>query len=252
MLGAAVILLSAFIRIESRSPHPLLPLRVITDRTRGGAYMAIGIAGVAMFAVFIFLTYYLQRTKGFSPIQTGLAFLPMPAMIVATSTTVNIKLLPKNGPRPHIIFGMVVGAVAMLWLAQIDASSSYMAHIFPGLVVMGLAMGNVFAPAFATATYGVEPRDLGVASAMVNTMQQVGGSIGTALLSSIFASSMSGYMDGKVPSPGLQTVAAVHGYTTAFYVSAAVFALGAILVGTTMRPVRVKEPAVEAAHAVAA
>ena len=106
-------------------------------------------------------------------------------------------------------------------------------------------MGNIFAPALASATYGVDPRDTGVASAMVNTMQQVGGSIGTALLSSIFASSVASYAEGKPPTPQLATDAAVHGYTVAFWVAAGVFAAGALIVGTTMRSIKVEEPAGE-------
>ena len=197
MLAAAVVLLSAFVVIESRVAHPLLPLRVIADRVRGGAYLAIGIAGIAMFAVFLFLTYYLQQTLGFSPIESGLAFLPMTAAIIVTATSVNIRFLSRVGPRPLLILGMVLGSAAMVLLAQLETDSSYVGHVLPALIVMGVGMGNIFAPAFATATYGVDPRDSGVASAMVNTMQQVGGSIGTALLSSIFASAVSSYVDGR-------------------------------------------------------
>jgi EmrB/QacA subfamily drug resistance transporter len=251
-LAAAVVLLSAFVWIEQRVEHPLLPLRVVADRTRGGSYLAIGIAGIAMFAAFLFLTYFLQQTLGFSPIQSGLAFLPMTAAIVATSTTVNIKLLAKVGPRPLMVLGMTLGAVAMAYLAQLDVNSSYAGHVLPALLVLGVGMGNIFAPAFSSATYGVDRRDSGVASAMVNTMQQVGGSIGTALLSSIFASAVTGYLDGKGrPSPQLLQEASVHGYTVAFWVAAGVFAFGAVVVGTMMRSIRqpqaAHEPAV-AAH----
>jgi EmrB/QacA subfamily drug resistance transporter len=242
MLAAAVILLSAFAFVETRVAHPLLPMRVVADRTRGGSYLAIGIAGIAMFGVFLFLTYFLQQTKGFSPIETGLAFLPMPITIIATSTTVNIKLLGKVGPRPLMTLGMTLGAVGMVYLAQLEPGSSYAGHVLPALIVTGLGMGNIFAPAFATATYGVAPHDTGVASAMVNTMQQVGGSIGTALLSSIFASSAASYATSHRPGPGLQAAAAVHGYTVAFWVSAAVFVIGAVVVATTMRSIRVGQP----------
>jgi Major Facilitator Superfamily len=241
MLSAAVILLTAFAFIESRVPHPLLPLRVIADRTRGGSYLVIGIAGIAMFAVFLFLTYYLQATKGFTPIQTGLAFLPMPATIVLTATSVNIRFLAKVGPKPLLMLGTSLGAVAMVWFAQITPSSSYVGHILPGLIVMGVAMGNIFAPAIASATYGVDPTDTGVASAMVNTMQQVGGSIGTALLSSIFASSAASYAASHAPSAQLAGEAAVHGYTVAFWVAAGVFAFGTVVVSLVMESVRVRE-----------
>jgi EmrB/QacA subfamily drug resistance transporter len=249
MLVAAVVLLTAFALIESRVAHPLLPLRVLADRVRGGSYLAIGISGIAMFAVFLFLTYYLQQTKGLTPIQTGLAFLPMTGAIILTATSVNIRLLTRVGPRPLLVLGMTLGAAAMVWFAQLTPTSSYAGHVLPALLVMGVGMGNIFAPAIASATYGVDPRDSGVASAMVNTMQQVGGSIGTALLSSIFASAAESFAAGKPQSPELLGTAAVHGYTVAFWVAAGVFAFGAIVVGTLMRSIRVAEPAGEPALA---
>jgi MFS family permease len=245
MLVAAVVLLTAFVFIESRVAHPLLPLRVVTDRTRAGSYLAIGISGIAVFAVFLFLTYFLQGTKGFTPIQGGLAFLPMTAVIVVTAALVNTRFLAKVGPRPLLVLGMSVGAVAMAWFAQLEPDSSYVGHVLPGLLVLGFGMGNIFAPAIASATYGVDPRDTGVASAMVNTMQQVGGSVGTALLSSIFASAAASFAEGKTPTPQLAGEAAVHGYTVAFWVAAGVFAVGAVIVGVTMRSIKVAQPAGE-------
>jgi EmrB/QacA subfamily drug resistance transporter len=249
MLAAAVGLLSLFVVIESRVAHPLLPLRVIADRVRGGSYLAIGISGIALFACFLFLTFYMQRTKGFTPIQTGLGFLPMTGAIMITATSVNIRFLAKIGPRPLLVLGMSLGAVAMVWLAQLTPTSSYAGHVLPALLVMGVGMGNIFAPAIASATFGVDPRDSGVASAMVNTMQQVGGSIGTALLSSIFASAVTAYARGKAPSPQLFGLAAVHGYRVAFWVAAGVFAFGAIVIGALMRDVKVAQQSGEPALA---
>jgi EmrB/QacA subfamily drug resistance transporter len=250
MLAAAVVLLSAFVVIESRVAHPLLPLRVVTDRTRAGSYLTIGISGIALFAVFLFLTYFLQRSKGFTPIQTGLGFLPMTAVIIVTAALVNTKFLAKVGPRPLLVLGMSLGALAMVWFAQLEPDSSYAGHVLPGLLVLGLGMGNIFAPAIASATYGVGPSDSGVASAMVNTMQQVGGSIGTALLSSIFASAAASFAEGKPPTPQLAGQAAVHGYTVAFWIAAGIFAAGALIVGVTMKSIRITEHAGEpvAAH----
>ena len=250
MLAASVVLLALFVAIESRAAHPLLPLRVLADRTRGGSYLAIGLSGIAMFAVFLFLTYYLQRTKGFSPIETGLAFLPLTAAIIATATSVNVVFLQRIGPRPLVTAGMLLGASAMVWLAQLTPSSSYAGHVLLALLVLGVGMGNIFAPAIASATYGVAPHDSGVASAMVSTMQQVGGSIGTALLSSIFASAVTAYTANTRPTPQLLSEATVHGYTVAFWVAAGIFALGALVVGGIMRsihvaPTQVSEPSVE-------
>jgi MFS family permease len=164
----------------------------------------------------------------------------MTAAIMITATSVNIKFLAKVGPRPLLVLGMVLGTAAMAWFAQLETDSSYVVGVLPGLVVLGVGMGNIFAPAISSATYGVAPSDTGVASAMVNTMQQVGGSIGTALLSSIFASAVTSFAEGKAPSPQVAADAAMHGYTVAFWVAAGVFAFGAVVVGTLMRSIKVE------------
>lgn len=165
-----------------------------------------------------------------------------------TSTSVNVVFLRRIGPRPLLTLGMLLGAVAMVWLAQLTPTSSYPGLVLPALLVLGVGLGNIFAPAIASATYGVAPQDTGVASAMVNTMQQVGGSIGTSLLSSIFASAVTAYTGNKPPTPQLETAATVHGYTVAFWVAAGIFAVGAVVVGGIMRSVRVvREELVEAA-----
>ena len=234
-LGLGAGLLVLFVWLERRVAHPLLPLRVVLDRDRGGAYLAIGISGAGMFGVFLFLTYYLQQTLGFSPIQTGLAFLPMSAAIMVTATTATTVLVPRVGPRPLVTIGMALAAVAMAILAQLDVDSSYAAHVLPALLVMGVGLGLIFAPAMSTATLGVDPSDAGVASAMVNTSQQVGGSIGTAVLSTIFTSAVTSYATSHAPGPGLTEQAAMHGYTTAFWCSAAVFVVGAVACGLVFR-----------------
>jgi MFS family permease len=210
---------------------------------RGGSFLALGISGIALFAVFLFLTYYLQQTKGFSPIEAGLAYLPMTAAIIASATLATNNLLPKVGPRPLLVIGMTLGALAMVWFAQLETTSSYAGHVLPGLIVLGIGMGNIFAPGISSATYGVAPTDAGVASAMVNTMQQVGGSIGTALLSSIFASAVKSFAQGKPPSPQVAADAAMHGYTVAFWVAAGVFAFGAVVVGSLMRSIKLQSDA---------
>ena len=126
--------------------HPLLPLRVVPTARAAASYLAIGISGIALFAVFLFLTYFLQQTKGFSPIETGLAFLPMTVAIMITATSVNIRFLNRVGPRPLLILGMVLGAVAMVWLAQLSPTSSYVGDVLPALIIMGVGLGNIFAP----------------------------------------------------------------------------------------------------------
>ncbi len=236
MLAASVVLLSAFMVLQARGKNPLLPLRVILDRDRGGSYLAMGVTGAGMFGVFLFLTYYLQRTLGFSPIETGLAFLPMMAAIVATATLVSTLVLPRTGPRPLIPTGMTLAAVAMVLLTHVGVSTAYATHVLPALLVMGVGMGLVFAPAMATATGQVAPHDAGVASALVNTMQQIGGSVGTALLSTFAATAASSYVTTHGgPSRQVLASAAVHGYTTAFWWAAGVFAIGAVATSLLLR-----------------
>jgi EmrB/QacA subfamily drug resistance transporter len=231
--GAGLLVL--FVWLEAHVEHPLLPLRVVLDRDRGGSYLAIGITGAGMFGVFLFLTYYLQQTLGFSPIQTGLGFLPMSALIIVTATTATTKLVPRFGPRPLVTTGMVLAATAMALFAQLAIDSTYVGHVLPALLVMGVGMGLIFAPAMSTATLGVEPSDAGVASAMVNTSQQVGGSVGTAVLSTIFTSAVTGFATSHPRTPLLPQQAAMHGYTTAFWCSSAVFVVGAIVCAIVFR-----------------
>lgn len=248
MLVASAVLLSGFVLIQRRSRHPLLPLRVVLDRDRGGSFIAIGLSGAGVFGVFLFLTYYLQQTLGFSPIQTGLAFLPMTFSIVVSATTASTKLLPRIGPRPLIGGGMLIAAAGMLALTGVGVQTAYVSHVLPGLMVIGAGVGLVFSSALATATFGVRPSDAGVASAMVSTMQQIGGSIGTALLSTLAASAVTGDLAGVVgrPDPSLMAQAEVHGYTTAFWWAAGIYAVGAIVCAALLTP-RSRLAAVEAA-----
>jgi EmrB/QacA subfamily drug resistance transporter len=235
MLAGGVALLAGFVAWQRRAAQPLLPLRVVLDRNRGGSYLAIGIAGMGMFGVFLFLTYYLQRNLGFSPVKSGLAFLPLSAVIIATATTATTKLLPRFGARPLMTSGMVLASLGMVVLAQLGPHSSYAAHILPALILQALGMGLVFAPAMSGATLGVAPSDAGVASAMVNTSQQVGGSIGTAVLSTLANTAAASFVVGQRPTASVLADAAVHGYTTAFWWAAGIFAVGAAVTGLVVR-----------------
>ena len=228
-LVAGVILLAAFTFAESRVSHPLLPLRVILDRARGGSYISVGLTGIAVFGVFLFLTYYLQQIKGYSPVISGLAFLPMIACILLASNTSSIVLLPRVGPRNLIVTGMVLGGLSMGYLTTLTVTSSYATHVVPALVAMGLGFGMIFSPAINTATAGVERQDSGVASALVNTMQQVGGSIGTAALSTVALTATASYLTAHHSGPLAPATAAVHGYSVAFTVSAILFGVGAVV-----------------------
>ncbi len=228
-LAVSAVLLTSFVFLERRVPSPLLPLQVIWDRARGGAFATIALAGSAVFAVFLFLTYYLQQNLGFTPLATGIAFLPMTAMIVLTATTVQTRVLQRTGARPIVIVGMTLGIIAMILFTRLTPHGAYVSEVLPALLLTGIAMGCIFAPAFSTATLGVERADAGIASAMVNTSQQVGGSVGTALLSTIFASAAAGYATTHAKTAGLASAASIHGYTTAFVWAAALFGIGLLV-----------------------
>ena len=239
-LAAGVALLTAFVLAEGRVSHPLLPLHIVWDRARGGAYASISIAGASVFAVFLFLTFFMQQNLGYSPMKTGVAFLPMTALIFIVAPTLQTRVIPRVGVRPIIMTGMALGAVAMLgFFAQLTPTSTYAADVLPGLLIIGLGMPCIFAPSFATATLGVDRYEAGVASAMVNTSQQVGGAVGTAVLSTIFANAASSYASSHARGPGLAASAAIHGYTTAFYVAAGMFAIG-LLVASLVLPGRIR------------
>jgi EmrB/QacA subfamily drug resistance transporter len=228
-LAAGAALLAAFVAVERRVEHPLLPLRVVADRARAGGFLSLAIVGAGIFGVFLFLTYYMQQTLGFSPLGSGLAFLPMMAMIMPAGAIGQTRLLPRFGPRPLVAVGMTLSAAAMLMFTGVTVDSSYATDVLPGLLVMGLGLGLIFAPAMDTATRGVDGPDAGVASALVNTGQQVGGSIGTALLSTLAAGAAGAYASSRRAAAEVAAQAAVHGYTTAFTWAAAVFAVGALI-----------------------
>jgi len=234
-LAASALLLTTFVVLQKRTPQPLLPLKVVSDRDRGASFLAIATASAGMFGLFLFLTYYLQLTKGFSPFETGLAFLPLSFSIAPTVGAVTTKILPRTGPRPLVPTGMALAALGMLLLTRLEPDSAYASHVLPSLVLIGIGFGLTIAPSFATATHGIPPRDAGIASAMVNTSQQIGGSIGTALLSTLAVSATTGFVTDHGPAPEVLRQAAVEGYTTAFWWAAGIFAIGALVCGSLLR-----------------
>ena len=239
-LVAGVVLLGAFFAIQRRVEHPLLPLRIILDRTRAGSFLAVFVTGAGMFAVFLFLTYYLQNTLGFTPISTGFAFMPMIVSLIITATLSTSIVLPRFGPRVLMTTGLILAAAGMGYLTQIGVDSSYTTHILPGLVVMGVGLGATMAPAMQGAVSGVLPDDSGVASATVNTMQQIGGSIGTALLSTIGATAAANYVTDNVATAtdalALQANAEIASYTTTFWWATGIFLLGAVISAVVLKP----------------
>jgi EmrB/QacA subfamily drug resistance transporter len=234
LLVAAALLLTAFVVIETRTSHPLLPMRVILDRNRGGAFLSALLLGVGLFGVFLFLTFYLQVTLGYSALMTGVAFLPFTFGIIA-GAGVSAQLLTRVGPRVLMFAGLALAAIGMVMLTRIGVDTGFWTHVFPGELVISFGMGVAFGPMSNTALVGVSDHDAGVASALINTTQQIGGSLGTALLNTIFTSAVASYIVGHqaglTPSqlPALQQVATVHSYTVAFWVGAGMIGLAAVI-----------------------
>jgi predicted MFS family arabinose efflux permease len=233
MFIATVVLLASFVQVERRVSAPLLPLRVVLDRNRGGVYLALGIAVIGMFGLFLFLTYYLQVVKGYSPVRTGVAFLPMVAGMITGSTQVGARLMTQVPARFLMTPGLLVATVGMGMLTQLETNSSYAGLIMPAMVLLGLGLGTTFMPAMSLATSGVDPRDAGVASAMVNTSQQVGGAIGVALLNTIAATATASYVTenaANATSPeALQIEAMVDGFTTAIWWATGILVVAAVI-----------------------
>jgi EmrB/QacA subfamily drug resistance transporter len=230
-LAAALVLLVAFVVWESRTANPLLPLRIALDRNRGGSYFVFLLVGAGLFGMFLFLTYYFQLNLGYSALKAGLALLPFSGGIILSAGLVS-QLLPRVGPKPLMIVGLAMAVLGMLWLTQITAETSYVTHILPSELLLSIGLAGVFIPASSTALVGVDSHDAGVASALLNTSQQIGGSLGTALLNTLYASAVTGFLVANVKAPAdvqrLQPDALIHGYHVAFFWSAMLLVAGLI------------------------
>ncbi|MEJ2866215.1 MFS transporter [Actinomycetospora sp. OC33-EN08] len=224
-LTAGVVLLGVFVAVQRVRAAPLLPLRVLLDRFRGGSYLTVLVLTTGMFGLSLFLAYVLQAQLGLSPVLTGVAFLPMVASIMTASTTVPAIVLPRLGPKPLIFAGLLLASGALFWFSHLSPESTYVGSVLGPLILMGLGMGTAMSTSINTATLGVERQDAGVASATVNTMQQVGGSVGTALLSSIAGTATASAL-GLGLSP---QAAALAGYDRAFLVAAGIFVVAAVV-----------------------
>jgi EmrB/QacA subfamily drug resistance transporter len=228
-LIGALVLLAAFVAWEARGTHhPLLPLRVVLDRNRGASFVISILGGSGLLGMFLFMTFYLQQSLGYSALRSGVAYLPFSVGIVVAATAAS-QLLPRVGPRVLMTSGGALATVGMVWLTQLEIDSAYVTHILPSFIALSLGMGLLFVVLSSTALNGVAPHDAGVASALVNTTQQVGGSLGTALLNTIFTTSVAGYLTVHGVDAVAQADAAIHGYNVAFWVSAGLFALATVL-----------------------
>jgi EmrB/QacA subfamily drug resistance transporter len=235
-LVAAVILLVLFVIVESKVSNPMMPLRVVTERNRGGSYLGSLIVGAGLFSMFLFLGLYLQIVLGYSPLKSGFAFLPFTAGIIVFAGVAS-QLLPKFGPKPLMVPGLVFAGIGLLMLTRITPDTSYVGYVLPSLLIMSSGMALVFIPLTSTSLHGVSNRDTGVASAMINTSQQVGGSLGTALLNTVAATAATSYVIANkevgIAIPGVKQMlypyGITHGYTVAFTVSAALLFAGAVV-----------------------
>lgn len=229
-LVAGVVLLAAFVVIERRAEHALLPMRVVLDRNRGASYLSMFITGAGMFGVFLFLTYYMAQNLHFSALRTGFAFLPMIGSLMVSATALATPLQTRVSPKWLVSGGMVLATIGMVLLTALDINSNYTSGVLPALIVIGFGLGLVFGPGMNNATAGVEADDAGVASATVNAVQQVGGSIGTAFLNTMAATAAASYATSHTAPE-----AVIHSYTVVFWITAGIYAAGAVVAALLFR-----------------
>lgn len=239
LLAIAVALLIAFVIVEARSANPLLPPRVVLDRDRGGAFLGSLLVASGMFGMLLFLTYYLQVNLGYGPLRAGLAFLPFSGGIVVGSSLAS-SLVPRFGPKPPMVVGLAMGTAGLFWLVLLDRSSTFAFGVLPTMVVMSLGLGLFFVCVAGVALSGVADRDVGVASAMLNATQQVGGALGPSLLNTLYVTALAGYLNSDRPGTAGARASRLEGYLegyrVAFVAGGCLFALALLavvfLVGT--------------------
>ncbi|GAA4514828.1 MFS transporter [Actinoallomurus oryzae] len=230
LLASAVVLLAAFVVREARTSHPLLPLRVVLDRNRGGMLLASLLIFAGMFGIFLFLTYFFQVNLGYNPLVAALAFLPFSSGIILTATLVS-RLLNRFGPKPLLVTGTALGTAGLLLLTTLDEGSGWVGGVLPSEIVMSIGLGMVFVPISTVAMHGIAPHDAGVASAVINATQQVGGALGTALLNTLYVAAFSGYLASHAPANAqkVQLGAYLHGYHVAFAAGGGILALALVV-----------------------
>jgi EmrB/QacA subfamily drug resistance transporter len=230
-LALAVVLLVAFVFVELRNPNPLLPMRVLLDRNRGGTYVASLLVGAGLFAMFLFLSYYFQYNLHYSALKSGLAFLPFSGGVIATAGVVS-AVLPRTGPKPLMVLGLAMGTVGLFTFTLITDKSSWLTHVLPGELLMSIGLALVFVPLSSLALTGVSDNDAGVASAVLNSTQQIGGSLGTALLNTFYASAAAAYLTAHhLPhTSAFNPLAAIHGYHVAFWIGVGLLAAALVAI----------------------
>jgi len=249
----ALVLLAAFVVVERVQRQPLVRLGIFRTRTLSTANGAMVLIVSGMFATFFFITIYVQRVLGYSPIEAGLAFLPFTAGIIAGSVCAQ-QLIPRIGVKAQVMLGISLAAVGLLLMSRITADGSYVGQLLPAIIAMSLGMGNTFVPLTLLATTNVGGADAGLASGLFNTSQQVGGALGLAILSTLAASRTEHALEqlGHAPSPFEQAVALVDGYHLGFWIGAAFMVAAVVAIVLLIRRRDVAhvnaEEAVQMAH----
>jgi EmrB/QacA subfamily drug resistance transporter len=254
-IGAGVILLAVFVLIELRTPHPLLPMRILLDRNRGGAYLTSLLIGAGLFGAFLFLTLYFQIVLGYKPLEAGLASLPVTVGVLIAAATAS-QLMPRIGAKPLMIAGSVFAASAMLLLTQIEVDSSFVRHLLPAQILLGLGLGFVFVPLSSLALVGVPEHDAGAASAALNATQQIGGSLGTALLNTFYTSAAAAFVTANMAAaagdPAKQQAVVmqslVDGYSTAFAWGAGLILVAGVATAVLVKVDKADLPVADAVH----
>jgi EmrB/QacA subfamily drug resistance transporter len=280
LIGGAALLL-AFVWYESRTPIAMMPLRIFANRSRSGSYLVMLIFGAAMFGMFYFLTFFVQGVMGFSPLKTGVAFLPF-CVVIVIGSGIAAHILPRVGPKILITLGSILATVALFFFATVNADTSYWTQLLPMILLMAAGMSFIFVPLTTTAVAKVAHTDAGLASALLNVGQQVGGSIGLAVLATVAATASrnaakteatdltgvsklhfgelaASASTGKPPSPAaLNDQAAVHALhvvqahaSSMGFLTAAIFGVVAVVVAAWMINVKRSDIPHEPAEAVA-
>ena len=255
-IGAGVALLVLFVFIELRTAQPLLPMRIVLDRNRGGAYLTSLLVGAGLFGAFLFLTLYFQIVLGYKPLEAGLASLPVTLGVLIAAAAAS-QLMPKLGAKPLMIAGSVLAAAAMLLLTRIEVDTSFVAHLLPAQILLGLGLGFTFVPLSSLALVGVPEHDAGAASAVLNATQQVGGSLGTALLNTFYTSAVTAYLAANLTAQvatdpakakAVQFEGLVDGYSTAFAWGAGLILLAGVATAVLVKVSKEELPSADAVH----
>ena len=232
----AIVLVAAFLVIERRHENPLVPLRIFSNRSLAASDATLLVVAAALFGVFFFCTLYLQQVLGYSALKTGVAYLPLSLTIIGASTLAS-RAVDRFTPKPVLVGGLIVSTAGFLLLTRVSGHNDYASHVLPAMIVLGTGLGMSFVPITISATNGVAAADSGLASGLLNSTQQIGGSLGLAILSSVSTTRLTNALHAGSPLP----VALTHGFKGAFIVAAALCALG-VMLGLVLLPPRPRKP----------